>query len=96
MCPTCDAVPAENSDVVHVPLTNDTNGVHTNGVHSTNGKRGTTRSKNLPRTDQSRNPYAPRASDFLSNISNFNIIESTLRGFYHFLNLYPISLNEKN
>lgn len=26
------------------------------------------------------NPYAPRYADFLSNVSNFNIIESTLRG----------------
>jgi len=32
---------------------------------------------------QKQNPYAPRASDFLSNISNFNIIESTLRGSYY-------------
>lgn len=29
-----------------------------------------------------RNPYAPRYSDFLSNVSNFKIIESTLRGVY--------------
>jgi hypothetical protein len=29
---------------------------------------------------QRRNPYAPRYADFLSNISNFKIIESTLRG----------------
>lgn len=29
---------------------------------------------------QRRNPYAPRASDFLNNVSNFKIIESTLRG----------------
>lgn len=99
MCPTCDASPAENSDAVHAPLTNDTNGVPTNGVHSTNGKRGTSRSKNVPRIDQSqRNPYAPRASDFLSNVSNFNIIESTLRGFYPFLylNLVPNSLKKEN
>ena len=83
MCPTCDVQPAENGDTIHTPLKNDTNGVHTNGVHTTNGKRGTSGSKNIRRTDQSqRNPYAPRASDFLSNISNFNIIESTLRGFY--------------
>lgn len=79
-----------------MPLTNDTNGVHTNGVHTTNGKRGSTRS-NLPRTDQQRNPYAPRASDFLSNVSNFNIIESTLRGFiiFLYLNLYPSHWKKK-
>ena len=31
---------------------------------------------------QRANPYAPRASDFLNNISNFKIIESTLRGLF--------------
>lgn len=83
MCPhsTADVLPAEKSDMVSVPLTNGSNG--SNGVH-TNGKRGSTRS-NAPRIDQpQRNPYAPRASDFLSNISNFNIIESTLRGLSFF------------
>ena len=29
---------------------------------------------------QGLNPYAPRYADFLSNTSNFSIIESTLRG----------------
>ena len=29
---------------------------------------------------QRNNPYAPRASDFLNNVANFKIIESTLRG----------------
>jgi homocitrate synthase len=33
-----------------------------------------------PSRTQNRNPYAPRASDFLNNVSNFKIIESTLRG----------------
>ena len=33
-----------------------------------------------PSQQQKRNPYAPRASDFLNNVSNFKIIESTLRG----------------
>jgi len=36
-------------------------------------------------TSQRHNPYAPRASDFLNHVSNFKIIESTLRGAY----LYP-------
>lgn len=31
---------------------------------------------------QRRNPYATRASDFLNNVSNFKIIESTLRGMF--------------
>ena len=77
MCPHTngDVLPAEESEMVQIPLTNGTS----NGVH-TNGKRGSSRS-NAPRNDgPRRNPYAPRASDFLSNISNFNIIESTLRG----------------
>ncbi|PPR02619.1 hypothetical protein CVT24_002190 [Panaeolus cyanescens] len=37
---------------------------------------------------QKLNPYAPRASDFLSNISNFNIIESTLREGEQFANAF--------
>ena len=54
----------------------------TNGVKpNANGKRGTSRANRPPPpSEQQRNPYAPRAADFLSNISNFNIIESTLRG----------------
>lgn len=31
-------------------------------------------------TQANSNPYAPRYSDFLSNVQNFKIIESTLRG----------------
>ncbi|KAG8976145.1 mitochondrial Homoaconitase, partial [Tulasnella sp. 427] len=34
------------------------------------------------------NPYAPRYADFLSNISNFNIIESTLREGEQFANAF--------
>jgi len=51
----------------------------------TNGKRGTTRSADIAARleQQRRNPYGPNAADFLSNISNFNIIESTLRGMYY-------------
>ena len=48
--------------------TQATNGVngHANGVSH--------------RPAQRTNPYAPRASDFLNNVANFKIIESTLRG----------------
>jgi homocitrate synthase len=56
--------------MVQVPLTNG-------HALPTNGKRGTAPILNAK---EKRNPYAPRAADFLSNISNFNIIESTLRG----------------
>lgn len=47
-------------------------------VVATNGKK--LNGHGALREQQQRNPYAPRASDFLSNISNFSIIESTLRG----------------
>lgn len=47
-----------------------------NGVQ----KRGTSSVNRAQLEQQRRNPYAPRASDFLSNVCNFNIIESTLRG----------------
>ena len=78
MCPhaSTDSAPAavDKADMVAVPLTN---GVKPNA----NGKRGTSRANRPPPpSEQQRNPYAPRAADFLSNISNFNIIESTLRG----------------
>jgi len=67
-------MPTDKSEMVEVPLSKP------NGV-STNGKRGTSRSNHAQHLEQQRaNPYAPRAADFLSNISNFNIIESTLRG----------------
>jgi homocitrate synthase len=77
MCPHANGnhVPTDASEMVAVPLTNGSNGV-------TNGKRGTTRSNGFSNYLEQRrtNPYAPRAADFLSNVSNFNIIESTLRG----------------
>lgn len=77
MCPhaSTDSSPVavDKADMVEVPLTN---GVKPNA----NGKRGTSRASRPPQSEQQRNPYAPRAADFLSNISNFNIIESTLRG----------------
>lgn len=71
MCPheNGDTLPTEPSQMVAVPLTNGP---------SASGKRGTAPRTN--HTTETRNPYAPRAADFLSNISNFNIIESTLRG----------------
>jgi homocitrate synthase len=83
MCPhtTGDNPPSE---MIEVPLS-------TNGTHpaTTNGKRGTTSNGMRHYLEQRRkNPYAPRAADFLSNISNFNIIESTLRG----LSVSPFSL----
>jgi homocitrate synthase len=66
-------MPSENpQDMVAVESTpNSLNGHHAaNGAHP-NGQSS---------VKQRRNPYAPRASDFLNNVSNFKIIESTLRG----------------
>lgn len=85
MCPGCDAetstTPATRADMVGVEnqrvgrpaqATNGVNG-HTNGV---NGHANGQASHQTQRV----NPYAPRASDFLNNVRNFKIIESTLRG----------------
>jgi homocitrate synthase len=73
MCPhqNGDVLPLDPSEMVQVPLTKG-------HAPPTNGKRGT--APRINATQEKRNPYAPRAADFLSNISNFNIIESTLRG----------------
>ena len=78
MCPHLngDQLPNDPSQMVQVELNGKTNGV--NGHAKVNGKL-------HPQDKQRLNPYAPRASDFLSNISNFSIIESTLRGVYHVL-----------
>ena len=62
------------ANMVEVPLTQRSNDAHSEG------RRGTSSSLRAEMERQKLNPYAPRASDFLSNISNFNIIESTLRG----------------
>ena len=86
MCPhRNDDVPSETAqEMVAIEGTSNSlnghraangNGAHSNGQSSAKQQR--------------RNPYAPRASDFLNNVSNFKIIESTLRGycicrFWHF------------
>ena len=78
-CHTQDAsAPVDRNNMVGVENgrvgrpTQATNGVngHTNGVNGASSSRPTQRT----------NPYAPRASDFLNNVANFKIIESTLRG----------------
>lgn len=76
MCPHAngDSTPSDPSQMVPVNLSNGTShqaSTQTNGHAATNGS-----------AKQRVNPYAPRAADFLSNISNFSIIESTLRGVY--------------
>ena len=76
MCPHAngDSTPNDPSQMVPVDLSNGTS--HQASVQS-NGANGQATSY---AEQQKRNPYAPRASDFLSNVSNFKIIESTLRG----------------
>lgn len=56
----------------------ETKRIGKNGTHIHNGRNG---ANGHSSGTQNRNPYAPRASDFLNNVSNFKIIESTLRGF---------------
>jgi hypothetical protein len=80
MCPhpNSDAPPNDIQEMVMV----SSNGLNGNGTsHRLNGTA--TRQNGVnghSSTTQQRNPYAPRASDFLNNVSNFKIIESTLRG----------------
>ncbi|KAG6332496.1 hypothetical protein ID866_6598 [Astraeus odoratus] len=57
-----------------------------NGSSSMNGVA--PNSGNGHHQQQHRNPYAPRASDFLNNVSNFKIIESTLREGEQFANAF--------
>lgn len=81
MCPhPTDDAPANNVQDM-VAIENKSNGhLNGNGTTHRNGTNGHSS------TAQRRNPYAPRASDFLNNVSNFKIIESTLRGicfFFH-------------
>ncbi|KAG9010963.1 mitochondrial Homoaconitase [Tulasnella sp. JGI-2019a] len=65
-----------------------------NGVHTINGKlngaaKDTPQRGRPPATAAHKvNPYAPRYADFLSNVSNFNIIESTLREGEQFANAF--------
>jgi hypothetical protein len=87
MCPH-ETSDTPNDEMVAIDMSGTTavNGVNSeapNGSekvlngHSVNGKDGHAQ----PKQERARhNPYAPRASDFLNNISNFSIIESTLRG----------------
>lgn len=83
MCPHAngDSTPNDPSQMVPVDLSNGTS--HQASVQSnSNGHAATNGAASSYAEQQRRNPYAPRASDFLSNVSNFKIIESTLRGTY--------------
>ncbi|KAF4551998.1 Homocitrate synthase [Elsinoe fawcettii] len=67
-----------------------TNG-HANGTNGANGSRagytGIEAPQNPHRPTKAANPYQP-VGDFLSNVSNFKIIESTLREGEQFANAY--------
>ena len=95
MCP-CEngaAQPAGNTEMVEVPLNGSTSAhsVAANGAngHASNGVNGS--ASNGAGTQRPFNPYAPRASDFLSNVSNFKIIESTLRGEFMFMQVFILA-----
>jgi hypothetical protein len=73
MCDHENQQSPNKSEMIQVdqrPAKNTSNGATHNRV---NGGSSTQQ-----RSHQQRNPY--RAADFLSNVSNFKIIESTLRG----------------
>jgi homocitrate synthase len=91
MCPhATNETKNENEEMVAIDMSGSTavNGVNSdapNGSANLNGRTIKGEHTNghavKPQADRQRhNPYAPRASDFLNNISNFSIIESTLRG----------------
>lgn len=82
MCPHAngDSTPVDRSEMVQVDLANGS--THQSAPRA-NGANGHAAPK-----EQRRNPYAPRASDFLNNVSNFKIIESTLREGEQFANAF--------
>ena len=81
MCPhqNGDSLPNDLSQMV--AINGSQNGTSSSATPRANGVNGQSTSNGARSSqNQRRNPYAPRASDFLSNVSNFKIIESTLRG----------------
>lgn len=81
MCPT------------DITATNGTNGHMVDGLtspnlDSTHVAIDATPASALPDSHKQSNPYAPRYADFLSNTSNFSIIESTLREGEQFANAF--------
>ncbi|KZO91570.1 homocitrate synthase [Calocera viscosa TUFC12733] len=69
---------------------NGLNGHKLNGVNTPklNGVKGENGNVPLKTAVKQFNPYAPQYADFLSNVSNFNIIESTLREGEQFANAF--------
>ena len=72
-----DAIPDGVQDMVAVETRQS--GTNSSRVHNSTTHHNGANGHSLE--TQRHNPYAPRASDFLNNVSNFKIIESTLRGF---------------
>ncbi|WVQ69033.1 homocitrate synthase, cytosolic isozyme [Kwoniella botswanensis] len=86
MCPTPDQPITSNGDEEMVPIIND--GPHISS--STNGeiKRTNESTSQQPPAVKSHKGLYGRASDFLSNTSNWSIIESTLREGEQFANAF--------
>ncbi|CAH7670352.1 mitochondrial homocitrate synthase [Phakopsora pachyrhizi] len=68
-------------------LTNQTNG-HSSSISQTHIHIDSSLPKDQNLPSNPNNPYAPRYADFLSNTSNFSIIESTLREGEQFANAF--------
>ncbi|KAK4056754.1 homocitrate synthase lys21 [Microbotryomycetes sp. JL221] len=84
----CPSAANTNGDVPSVPTTNGEVPSEYQAVesHAPSAAERASESSNGPTNE--RNPYAPRASDFLSNTSNWKIIESTLREGEQFANAF--------
>jgi homocitrate synthase len=97
MCPHATNENSQNEEMVAIDMrgTTGVNGVNSeapNGTQNLNGNtvKSPANGHVQPQQDRQRhNPYAPRASDFLNNISNFKIIESTLRGASSPISILP-------
>ncbi|GAA5996769.1 homocitrate synthase [Rhodotorula paludigena] len=82
MCPSAAAAAA--NDTITVPTTEGAVPPEFQAVDSSAATKNGAAAAN----PQQRNPYASRASDFLSNTSNWKIIESTLREGEQFANAF--------
>ncbi|KAF4635718.1 hypothetical protein G7Y89_g2366 [Cudoniella acicularis] len=87
MCPSCEPEATTNSNG-HTNSSSNSNGATTNGGSNGNAHPGFTavETKSNPHPHRS-NPYQP-VGDFLSNVNNFKIIESTLREGEQFANAF--------
>ncbi|BGP16491.1 hypothetical protein JCM10213_001172 [Rhodosporidiobolus nylandii] len=88
MCPTAAAAPA--GDVPSVPTTEGAVPPEFTPVdsHAPSAPEVAAKQNGAPAATAARNPYAGSAADFLSNTSNWKIIESTLREGEQFANAF--------